>query len=156
MHEILQENKLEGALFLVIRLILGAVFVYASVDKIIHPAAFAEVINKYQILPGELINLTAIVLPWLELLLGLGLIAGLWLPGASFLITVLMAIFCGALLFNIVRGLDINCGCFRTDDMPNSGAPMVWYVIRDGVFLLMSLSLFFRAFLKNRGSYSGG
>ena len=152
MREIFQENKLEGTLFLVIRLILGAVFVYAGVDKIIYPAAFAEVVNKYQILPSELINLTAIVLPWLELLLGLGLIAGLWLSGASFLITVLMAMFCGALLFNIARGLDINCGCFRTDDMPNSAAPMVWYVIRDGVFLLMSLYLFFRAFLKNRAA----
>lgn len=57
--------------FIGARIFLGLVFVVASVDKIIHPKAFAEIIYNYQILPGSLINLTAIILPWLELLLGL-------------------------------------------------------------------------------------
>ena len=65
---------------LMARLILGVIFIYASIDKIFHPAAFAEAVYNYQILPDALINLTAIVLPWLELILGAFLILGLWLP----------------------------------------------------------------------------
>jgi uncharacterized membrane protein YphA (DoxX/SURF4 family) len=63
------------------RVVLGAVFIFASVDKILHPDAFAVIIKNYQILPVKLISLAAVVLPWLELILGISLIAGVWLPG---------------------------------------------------------------------------
>ncbi len=125
----------------VVRLILGAIFIYASLDKILHPGAFAQAIYNYQILPGELINLTAIVLPWLELILGLFMIVGLWLPGATFLCTLLLLTFFGALLFNALRGLHIDCGCFSTSAGTPSDIPMAWYVLRDGVFLLLALYL---------------
>lgn len=52
-----------GPVLLVVRLFLGAVFVYASLDKILHPQAFAEMVYNYQLLPDVLINLTAIILP---------------------------------------------------------------------------------------------
>jgi uncharacterized membrane protein YphA (DoxX/SURF4 family) len=71
-----------GLSFIALRLFLGLVFVYASFDKILRPAAFAEIIYNYQILPEALINFTSIFLPWLELHLGLLLILGFWLPGA--------------------------------------------------------------------------
>jgi hypothetical protein len=56
--------------------------VYASYDKILHPLAFAEIVYNYQILPDVLVNLVALFLPWIELLVGLSLIVGMWLPGA--------------------------------------------------------------------------
>ncbi len=68
---------------LVLRIILGGIFVYASTDKILHPAAFAEMIYNYQIVPDFLINLSALVLPWLELFIGVCLISGKWMPGAA-------------------------------------------------------------------------
>ena len=68
----------QRVIILAARLILGGVFVFASIDKILHPAAFAEAVYNYQILPDNLINLTAIVLPWLELVLGSLLISS-WL-----------------------------------------------------------------------------
>jgi uncharacterized membrane protein YphA (DoxX/SURF4 family) len=68
------------ASFILLRLFLGAIFVYASFDKILRPAAFAEIIYNYQILPDPLINIASIFLPWLELLLGLLLIFAFWLP----------------------------------------------------------------------------
>ena len=82
-----------------IRLILGAVFVIASVNKIHQPTAFAKTLHNYQLLPDAFINLTAIILPWLELLLGILLISGLWLPGAALLANLLLLVFFGALLF---------------------------------------------------------
>ena len=64
------------------RLLLGGIFVWASIYKILDPTAFAGVINNYQLLPDALINGFAVTLPWLELVLGVFLIFGLWLPGA--------------------------------------------------------------------------
>jgi len=122
------------------RLILGGVFIYASVDKILHPVAFAEAVHNYQILPDGLINLSAIILPWLELLLGIALVLGVCLPGAAFLCNLLLITFFGALVFNLARGLDIHCGCFNTSQEATSYC-MCLYVIRDGIFLLLGLYL---------------
>ena len=97
-----------------LRFFLGGIFLYASWDKILHPEAFAEAIYNYRILPDFLINFSALVLPWLELFLGICIISGLWLPGAVFLVNLLMAIFFGALIFNLARGLNVQCGCFGT------------------------------------------
>ena len=124
------------------RLILGFVFIYASIDKILHPGDFAEIIHNYQILPDLLINPTAIILPWLELILGAFLLIGIWLPGAVFLTNLLLAVFLGAMVFNLARGLDIHCGCFSTTvDLGDAAAPMVWYVIRDGLFIVPGIFL---------------
>lgn len=125
------------------RLILGVVFVYAGIDKILHPGQFAEIIHNYQILPDLLINPTAIILPWLELILGAFLLIGVWLPGAVFLANLLLAVFLGAMVFNLARGLDIHCGCFSTTvDLGDAAAPMVWYVIRDSLFIVPGIFLF--------------
>jgi hypothetical protein len=131
-----------------VRWVLGAIFVFASLDKILHPASFAQMIYNYQILPGALINLMALMLPWLELLLGFLLIlGGAWLRPAVILSNVLLVVFFGALLYNLARGLDIHCGCFNTS---TKGDPtqIWWYVIRDSAFLVMSAYLFFRVVMR--------
>jgi uncharacterized membrane protein YphA (DoxX/SURF4 family) len=148
------QKKRSTIFLLVTRLILGGVFIYASVDKIIHPAAFSEAVYNYQILPDVLINLTAIVLPWLELILGAFLILGLWLPGAALLSNLLLVTFFGALVFNLARGLDIDCGCFSTSQEGTSSLCMCFYVIRDGIFLLLGLYLFSRIFLGKREAFT--
>jgi len=135
------------------RLILGVVFIYASIDKILHPAAFAEAVYNYQILPDALINLTAIVLPWLELLLGIALVSGVCLPGAAFLCNALLITFFGALVFNLSRGLDIHCGCFNTSQEATSYC-ICLYLIRDGIFLSFGLYLFSRIFLGKREAFT--
>jgi uncharacterized membrane protein YphA (DoxX/SURF4 family) len=129
---------------LVLRLFLGAVFLYASYDKILHPGAFAEAVYNYQILPDGLVNLTALILPWLELLLGLSLIGGFWLPGATVMSTGLLAVFIGALAFNQVRGLDVHCGCFSTQATREAAG--LWTVARDVSFLVVALYLTLWAF----------
>ena len=131
-----------------IRLILGGIFVYASLDKIHHPAAFAQAINNYQILPDVFINLTAIVLPWMELMLGFFLIFGLWLPGATILANLLLITFFSALAFNAARGLNVHCGCFGSSGGGN--VPMAWYFLRDSAFLLMGACLFRHVFRKKQ------
>lgn len=133
------------------RLVLGLVFIYAAIDKIVHPEAFAWAVYNYQILPESLINLTAIILPWLELGIALFLILGIWLPGAVFLSNFLLVCFFGALVFNLTRGLDIDCGCFMVSADATDRGSMVWYVIRDSLFLVPAFYLLYRTFgLSNR------
>lgn len=132
--------------FLLVRWVLGGIFAFASLDKILHPQAFAEMINNYQILPGAWINLAALVMPWLELLLGVLLIFGWWLRPAVILSNVLLVSFFGSLVYNLARGLDIHCGCFSTS---TKGDPaQLWYVIRDSGFLMMGAYLFFKVMMR--------
>jgi rhodanese-related sulfurtransferase/uncharacterized membrane protein YphA (DoxX/SURF4 family) len=130
-------------LFLLARLFLGAILVYASYDKILHPIPFAEIVHNYQILPDRLVNLVALFLPWLELLLGLCLIFGIWLPGAVLMSSLLLLLFFSTLVFNMARGLDIDCGCFAASTGASSGGHMLWYLFRDGFFLSVGLFLFY-------------
>ena len=128
---------------------MAGIFIYASIDKIVHPAAFARDVYNYQILPDALINMTALALPWLELFLGLCLMAGIWLPGAVLVVNALLVVFLAALLFNLARGLDVNCGCFST----GSDGPAMstgWYLMRDVGFLALGAFLFYVVFSKRR------
>ena len=126
------------------RWIIGVVFVYASVHKILHPQAFAQAIYFYQILPAGLVNLAALVLPWVELFLGVFLIIGLWMPGAVVISTLLFMTFMAALSYNMARGLDISCGCFSTS--PSAEATGIRSIARDGMSLAVSLYLLFVTF----------
>ena len=136
-------KNLSQIIYYGLRLILGVVFIYASFDKILHPALFAKIVYNYQILPDGLINSTALVLPWLEFIMGIFLIIGLWMPGTVVLSNILLVSYLGALLFNLARGLDISCGCFSTS---TESSINMWYVLRDASFLLLSVCLFFVVF----------
>ncbi|MCU0573183.1 MAG: DoxX family protein [Syntrophobacteraceae bacterium] len=131
-----------------LRLILGAIFIVSSVGKILDPGAFAKIVYNYQLLPDVLINLVAIILPWLELMLGICLMGGFRLPGAVTLANGLLVVFFGALVFNVARGLDVHCGCFSTS---TEGDPATtWYLIRDAAFLLMGGYLFYAVMFARR------
>jgi len=128
-----------------VRLILGVIFIYASYDKILHPKAFAEVVYNYQILPDGLINVTAIVLPWLEMLMGIFLIMGFWMPGTVIWCNTLLVVYIGALCFNLARGLDVNCGCFSTT---KGSTISIETILWDVAFLALSVYLLFFVFFK--------
>ena len=108
------KSRFSRYFFICTRLLLGVIFIAASIDKIAHPAEFAKIVYNYQILPGHLINIMAIVLPWLEAVLGLFILCGWCLPGAAVLANLLLVTFFGTLSFAVARGIDINCGCFST------------------------------------------
>lgn len=136
------------AVALALRVLVAGIFLYASYDKILHPADFAAIIRDYRLLPDMLVNPAAIILPWLELILGVLLLAGQWLEGSLFLVNALMLVFWTALVVNAVRGIDIGCGCFST--AKESGGNMMWYIFRDGFFVLLSLAAwYFCVFKKN-------
>ncbi|RJO66234.1 MAG: DoxX family membrane protein [Myxococcales bacterium] len=120
------------------RLYLGGVFILACWHKILDPASFALDVATYQILPLSLINLMAIVLPWLELIAGLMLIAGSRARAAALLIAGMMAMFVAAISIALSKDLVMSCGCFASQGMEED--PISWLtVVRDLVWLLMAL-----------------
>lgn len=128
---------------IMLRLFLGGVFIYASVDKIAHPDQFARAIYNYRILPGELVNLLAIWLPWLEIATGAFLIFGVWLRASALLLTVQIAMFFIAASSALARGLNFACGCFTTD--PKAQSAGITHLFLDGGLLLIALVILFFA-----------
>ena len=120
-----------------LRFSLGGIFIAASVDKILHPAAFASIVRDYKVLPDTLSNLAALVLPWLELVLGVLLLAGVWRASALVLANLLLLLFWTTLVVNYFRGIDVGCGCFSTSAEQQHS--MIWYVVRDGLFVVLGL-----------------
>ena len=116
---------------------LGIVFVLAAVFKIRDPGAFAVAIENYRLAPWWSVNLIALVLPWLEFLGGILLIAGFWRRESALLLTILLGVFLIGILSAMARGLDINCGCFiGADDRVGWGL-----VARDMVLLAAAVIL---------------
>ena len=93
---------------------LGALFVGACLHKIADPGSFALDVATYDILPLALVNLTAIVLPWVELAAGGLLLLGWRVRAGALLVAALMALFVAALAVALARGLDMSCGCFAS------------------------------------------
>lgn len=121
------------------RILLGALFIYASWDKILDPVAFAAIVANYQILPPVLINVTALGLPWLELVCGVCLILNRWTQGSALVVVALMVIFMGALGYSAYQGIDITCGCFTmTGEAPKS---MWGYLLRDAALLALAITV---------------
>jgi uncharacterized membrane protein YphA (DoxX/SURF4 family) len=107
---------LEFDLKTVVRWLLAVLLVWASLSKIANPHEFHGDIIAYRLpLPDALLRLTAMVLPWLELLCGILLIAGTARRAALFWAMILFAVFVFATGQAWARGLDISCGCFKLD-----------------------------------------
>lgn len=125
----------------VFRWAVGLIFVYASMDKLLHPSAFAVAVYNYTILPGSLINLVAITLPWVELVCGILLIIGLSPRAAALILSILLVIFFSALSISLYRGIDISCGCFSVSTTKDKIG--ISYMVRDLLVLAMSLQILF-------------
>jgi len=119
-----------------VRILLGAIFIYAALLKIADPVAFAGSVAAYKILPYFASYLTAAVLPFLELSCGLLLVCGYRVKGGALIIGIMNLVFMVALAAAIVRGLDIDCGCFK-----QGGAKTTpWTALaRDAIFLAMTV-----------------
>ena len=99
---------------LLLRLLLGLIFIVAAKEKILAPGNFSGSISNYKLLPSEFINILAIIIPWIELISGFLLLLGIWTKENSAIITLLLIVFTIAIIISLFRGLNIDCGCFGT------------------------------------------
>jgi len=141
-------NKIAGRARLILRLFLGAVFIYAAWTKFRVPwIQTAMNVEAYQLLPQWAVEPVARALPWGELLLGIWLVAGIWLRWAALASTTLLGAFFTVLLRSYLKGMQINCGCFGSDD-PLS----ILTLLRDGFLFAASLGLCWLAFRRPVGA----
>ena len=123
-------------LVLICRIFLGFLLIYASLEKILQPEEFAKQVGYYKALPFGLENLLASLLPWTELIVGICLLAGLLVDGATLLSIIMNLVFILAISQAMLRGIDITCGCFKVSaDSEKLG---LHTIIRDIIFLIMS------------------
>lgn len=98
--------------------IAGLIFALAALHKIALPLQFANIIENYRILPAVLVNPAAIILPWAELSCGLLLLSGVLKEASALVLLILTAVFISAVGFNLVRGIEFDCGCFGGGHVP--------------------------------------
>jgi len=124
-------------LALVLRIALGAIFVYSAWSKLKDSwALFAMAVDSYQVLPLWGVQLVARTLPWVELLIGVLLIVGRWMRVATVGCSVLLLVFFGLMVRAHLKGMEINCGCF------GPGEVISWRtLLRDGAMVAGSLVL---------------
>ena len=145
-------------LILACRVALGVVFVYSGWTKIADPPGFAHMVWNYRILPPALVNIVALVLPWVEVLAGAALVAGIWNRSAALILAVLLAVFIAGIALNLFRGNPIDCGCFATSSAGKTPeemlAAMRLDILRDLGMMAMALAVLFGR-LRTRESDSG-
>jgi uncharacterized membrane protein YphA (DoxX/SURF4 family) len=105
-------SKTSNIVWRIVDLILGGIFVYAGVVKVLDPVQFANDIDNYKTVPWFISVRLALYLPWLEIFCGLAVIFHFLYRGGLSILTALIAVFIGATIAAKVRGLDITCGCF--------------------------------------------
>lgn len=131
-----------GIPFLIVRLALGAYFIYMGVSKVQEPFTFLKLIRQYEMLPetpAVFLNSVAVILPWLEIFSGLALMIGFMCSGAAATIGIMFAVFTPAIL---LRALEIqangtpffevvfDCGC-------GGGPVVIWKKLLTNTALLV-------------------
>ena len=103
-----------------LQFVLAAFFVVAGIAKVADPPGFAHEIHNYGIVPGFAVNAMALVLPWLEIVVGLALFAGIAKRTAARILAFLLVVFIAALSVNLARGKPVDCGCFGSSSAPKT------------------------------------
>jgi len=136
------------------RLLVGGIFIYTSLPKLLSPDEFARLVYGYRILHPDLVNIVGITLPWIELAAGAFLVLGIMPQSSAAVLGGLLLMFIGAGFLGLVRGLDINCGCFFPF---MSDHKLDWdLLVRDGLLALAAAQVVVwpSSFLPGKGGKS--
>lgn len=128
--------------YILARFILGGVFVYASVPKILNPYEFSQIIYQYKMLPDFLIYFASSILPWIEFFCGVFLLIGIFIRSSALILSSLLLIFIFGISINFLRGINIDCGCFSIGGVETKPNEFIM-IIRDFLILSPGLILIF-------------
>jgi len=135
----------------VARLALAGLFLYAAYPKLADPEAFARAITNYRVsLPmiGQgYVYLAAGFLPALEAVAAVSLVFTRTKQASSLILSCLLALFAVLILQAVLRGLNIDCGCFGSSALAQAKANQVgWTKIGHNVaWLAVSLFVYIRS-----------
>jgi uncharacterized membrane protein YphA (DoxX/SURF4 family) len=122
-------------LALVVRLAIGGIFIASSIPKLRQPYDFLANVYSYELAGPQLGLVVAMVLPWLELVVGICLVGGIFVTGALLASIGMCAMFSFVLASALWRGLEISCGCFNPSNTNTIG---YWTAVRAATLLLVS------------------
>ncbi len=137
-NNIIYGNSLTG----ILRIIMGTLFIYSGFFKALDLESFGRVIILYDISPEVLVPYAAIILPFMELVVGMLLVFGYRIK-ASALITILLMIFWIIIIsINVYRGKNFDCGCFETSRFGLKEEIGISLIVRDTIFLIILFLIF--------------
>lgn len=131
-------RALEAAVLMIVRVALGAMFIFAAWMKLKNPQAFADSVLAFKVFgqADHLVILTTFVVPWLEAICGLLLVLGLWSRAAALALFMQLLVFTGGIISVLYRDIDVTCGCFGEYEWPCTGAVSMCHVGRNGALLI--------------------
>lgn len=122
------------------RILLSGVFLLSGFLKVSQPLDFADRIYSFQILPEVAIHTVALGLPILELVIGVLILIPRFSGPALMTYCCLLALFSAGLLQGLIRGLEINCGCFGRLDFMDSSPEIS--LLRNAGLMIMALWIY--------------
>jgi uncharacterized membrane protein YphA (DoxX/SURF4 family) len=133
----------------ILRIIIGGVFIYSGAIKVIDVKGFARMVSQYDLVTDTFLAPVAYGLPVLELLAGIGLIFEI--PWALTAISGMLIMFIGVLWYGVLRGLDIDCGCFSTEELKGHNS-LRKALYRDIVMIAVCGYFYLHRILRIKGS----
>jgi uncharacterized membrane protein YphA (DoxX/SURF4 family) len=134
-------------LYVIVRIALAGVFIYAGSLKLMDPKAFARIISHYDLVPEIFLPVVAIGLPAVEVLAGIALVFDLR-PGL-YGISAMMVLFVAVLGYGIYSEMDVDCGCFGPEELASKeGLARAFY--RDLALLGVVVFLHWSRLVRNR------
>ena len=139
-------GKSYRVVMMALRILLAAVFLYGAWAKLRTPwELFAMSVDSYHVLPLMWVEVVARTLPWLEALIGVLLLAGIFPRSTAVVTSLMLLVFFGLMVKAYAAGEEINCGCFGPGEL------ISWKtLLRDGSLLAAALALASMAFLRRR------
>ena len=132
------EHQRLPSVSLAARVVLGLLFLYAASLKLVDLPTFASSIEGYRITPNEWSPMIALAVPSVEVVVGLALVAGLHARGAALLSAAMLIAFSAAIAQAMVRGINIDCGCFGASS-PQKADSLA--LLRNSALLLLAMAV---------------
>ena len=107
------------------QIVAGLIFLASALAKLADLPAFAGSVHNFHlepVVPMAATNLLAMTIPWVELIAGLALVAGVRPRAGAVVYTALMAVFTIGVIAALARGLSFDCGCFGKAGASTIGA----------------------------------
>ncbi|MHB8094226.1 MAG: MauE/DoxX family redox-associated membrane protein [Candidatus Aminicenantales bacterium] len=137
---------------LVLRLLVGGVFIYSAIFKINKITDFSKYVSNYKIIPYALRGLVSFVFPWIELTIGIFFVVGIFLEQTAVVCSVLLIAMTLLTVIETKNGLAPNCGCFPEGSILNSSNPL-FITIRNLIIFLGVITI---SILKHSANYPRG
>ncbi|MCP3923211.1 MAG: DoxX family membrane protein [Desulfobacterales bacterium] len=145
----MKERRVTYFIDLLLRIIIGIAFIYSGGIKLLDLESFAATIEAFGLVPELFSYPLGIMLPLIEVIAGTGLIVGN--KESLYTITSLLFLFLCVLIYGILKGIDVDCGCYGPNDpVSTSLSSLKTSLVRDLIMISCILFMFYYRFSEKR------